>query len=200
MNYTPGGQSGDIDINQLAQLLPYLQGQRTQAQSTQNNQSNDLFKIWQASQQSTPQALISAIPDFKYSQNLNQYMAPAQASADAMVDISSPQYQNIYNQQKLQGQQNLADQIAEYSRQNRKLSMMGRVPLFDQQRGGEQVFRQLTKGYQDIQNTAANQTQGILQNSYATQRALGTTRAENAAKKSSFEGNILGTVAKLFGL
>ena len=178
-NYTPGMQDSSMgDMNNLA----------------------DIFKLWQQSQMSPVQSLATAIPAYQHSRNLDQYMAPAQQSANAMVDINSPQYQNLYNQQKLQGQQNLAEQIQQLSAANRKLSMMGRTPLFDQQRGGEQLFRRLTKGYQDIQNTAANQTQDLLGRSFATQQALGGQKQQNAASKSSVTGNILGVVAKLFGL
>lgn len=160
----------------------------------------NLFKLFQQSQSTPLQSLATAIPAYKYAQNLDQYMAPAQALANAMVDINSPEYQQLYNQQKQQGQQNLAEQIQQLSDVNRKLSMMGRTPLFDQQRGGEQLFRNLTKGYQDIQNNAADQTQNILARSFQTQQALGAQKQQNGASKSSVQGNVLGTIAKLFGL
>ena len=174
-NYTPGGQ-------------------------TYGNSIGDLFALFQQNQMTPAQSLATAIPAFNYTRNLNQYMQPAQTAANAIIDITSPEYQRIYAQQKQQGQQNLADQIAELSAQNRKLAMLGRVPLFNPERGGEQIFRNMTRGYQDIQNQAANQTQDILGRSFQTQQMLGQQRQQNAATKSSTTGNILGAVAKLFGL
>lgn len=82
----------------------------------------------------------------------------------AQTDIDNPMYQRIFGQQRQQNQQNLAESIAELTRQNRKLSALGRTPLFDQGRSGEMIFRNLTRGYQDAQDQAADQTHNILSN------------------------------------
>jgi len=160
----------------------------------------ELLRLLIQNQQSPAQSLASAIPAFLYSRNLNKYYAPSQALLGAQTDINSPTYQNIYKQQKQQGQQNLSESVAELSRQNRVLTRMGRSPLLDNERGGENIFRNVIRGYQDVQNQAANDTQGILQNAYQGQLMQDQLRAQNGAKKSSVTGNIAGSIAKLFGL
>lgn len=61
----------------------------------------------------------------------------------AQYDMNSPQFQDLYRQNQGAMQQDLASTIAEVSRQNRKLTTMGRRPLLDQERGGESIFRNL---------------------------------------------------------
>lgn len=70
--------------------------------------------------------------------------------AKAQYDPNSEIFQNLYRQEREMGQANIADTIAELSRQNRKLVSMGRSPLLDAERGGESVFRNLVKGQQDV--------------------------------------------------
>ncbi len=159
----------------------------------------DLLNLIMQSQQSPLQSLAGAIPAYGYAKKANKYYQPAMQTMAAMGDPNSAQYQNIYKQQQQMGRDNLVDVIAEASRQNRKLSAMGRTPLFSQERGGEEVFRNLTRGYQDVQGQAANQTQDILGNLFKSQTAMGANQAANGAKMASVKGNAYGMLAKLFG-
>lgn len=176
MNYVPGLQDGG------------------------GNNLADLFKLFQQSQMSTGQSLATAIPALKFANNAGQYLQPAQNTANAMVDINSPEYQHLYEQNRQQGQQNLADQIQQFSAANRKLSALGRTPLFAQERGGEQTFRQMLLGGQQVDAQAANQTQDILGRSFQAQANLAPQQVQVGANKASTTGNVLGLVAKLFGL
>lgn len=145
-------------------------------------------------------SLLTALPAYSHSKKLDKFYQPANEALNAMGDTNSGLYQNIYGQQKQQGQDNLAYQIAELSRQNRKLSMLGRTPLFSAERGGETLFRGLTQGYQDIQNKAGDQTQDILAQLFRGRSIMGEIGAKNSAKKSAVKGNLYGTLATLFGL
>lgn len=78
--------------------------------------------------------------------------------AGAQTNMNSPLFQSLYGQERAAGQADLADTIAEISRQNRKLTSMGRNPLLDRERGGESIFRNLMKGQQDVGNTARRNT------------------------------------------
>jgi len=151
-------------------------------------------------QQSAGQTIAMAIPFLNLPKKQLQNLQPAQNAVDAMVNTDNPMYQQIYSQQRQQGQQNLAEQIAEMSRQNRKLSALGRTPLFDQGRGGEQLFRGITQGYQDIQNNAANDTRGILGNAAQNYMSIGQQKNQIAQNKAGISGNIYGAIGKLFGL
>jgi hypothetical protein len=167
-----------------------------------SGQSNDngLLELIRQSQMTPLQSFATALPAYGYAKKANKYYQPAMDTLGAMGDPNSAQYQNIYRQQKQQGQDNLVEVIAEAARQNRKASAMGRTPLFSQERGGEDIFRNITRGYQDVQGQAANQTQDILGNLFRGQASMGATKAANAAKQSSVKGNIFGAVAKIFGL
>lgn len=83
---------------------------------------------------------------------------------DALTNTNNPIFQETYKQQKELGQQNLAETIAELQRQNRKQSMLGRTPLFSPERGGETLFRGVTRGYQDIQNEAQGSARNLIAN------------------------------------
>lgn len=161
---------------------------------------NWLLELIRGSQMSPIQSLATAMPAYGYTKKLNKYLQPAEEALAAMGDTSSDLYQNIYGQQKQQGQDNLAYQIAELGRQNRKLSALGRTPLFDEERGGETMFRGLTQGYQDIQNKAGDQTQDALARLYQGRMQTGLQKAQYGAQKASTKGNIYGSLAKLFGL
>lgn len=160
----------------------------------------DIFEYLTAQQQSPIQALAGAAPYYQYAQNTGKYYKEPNSILSAMQDPSSAKYQQIYGQQRLQGQQNLAETIAELTRQNRKLAMMGRVPLFNEERGGEQQFRALTQGYQDVQNRAANQTQGILGNAYQGAFGQAQINQQNALNKAGVNSGIFGALGKLFNL
>lgn len=90
----------------------------------------------------------------------------------AQYDTNDPLYQQTYEAERGAGMQDLAASIAEMARQNRKLSSMGRTPLFNPERGGETAFRGLTQGYQNVQDTARQRARQILAGG---QSALGNT-------------------------
>jgi len=160
----------------------------------------DIFEYLTAQQQSPLQSFASSIPYYNYTKNLGKYYTGANSILDAMQDPTSQKYQQIYGQQRQQGQQNLAETIAELSRQNRKLAMMGRVPLFNEERGGEQQFRALTQGYQDVQNRAAGQTQDILGRAYQGAFQQGQQRQQNDLSRAGVNSGIFGALSKVFGL
>lgn len=155
-------------------------------------------------QPSAAESIGTALPFLSLPGKQQRYMQPAYDTFAAAANSNSPQYQQIYGEQKQQGQQNLAETIAELSRQNRKLSMLGRAPLFSNERGGEQQFRALTQGYQDVQNHAANDTRGILNTLAQNQMVQGQQQGQIAGNKAGIKGNLLGAGAKflpyLFGL
>lgn len=98
----------------------------------------------------------------------------AQISQALTQGPSNPLYQQMYGQYKQQGQNQLGQGIAELQAQNRLNTNMGRTPLFNQERGGEQMFRNLMQGYQSVGTQADQQTRGNLMNaSQATNAGLG---------------------------
>lgn len=164
------------------------------------NQQNALLQYLMSQQPSAGQSIASALPFLSLPKQQAQFYQPYNNTIAAMGDTNSAGYQNIYNQQKQQGQQNLAESIAELSRQNRKLQALGRSPLLDNERGGEAIFRNLTQGYQSNQNQAAQNTQGILgqqAQGYLNQAGIQSQLAQN---KAGIHGNLFGAAAKLFGL
>lgn len=163
-------------------------------------QQNALLQFLLGQQPSAMQSIASALPFLNLPKQQAAAYQPYNNAIAAMGDISSPQYQSIYNQQKQQGQQNLAESIAELSRQNRKLQVLGRSPLLDNERGGEAIFRNLTQGYQDNQNQAAQNTQGILGQQAQGYLNQGQLQSQLAANKAGIHGNLYGGLAKLFGL
>jgi hypothetical protein len=159
-----------------------------------------MLQLMQKMQPSAAQSIASAYPFLSLPGEQKTAFAPAQQYAAAATDTNNPLYQQIYGQQREQGQQNLADSIMQLTNQNRKLSMMGRTPLFAADRGGETLFRGLTSGYQDAQNQAAINTRGILNNAYTNAMNTGALQAQLAANKKGIQGNLLGAITKLFGL
>jgi len=126
---------------------------------------------------------------------------------NARMDINDPMYQQIYGQQKQQGQQNLAESIQEMVNQNRRLSALGRTPLFSQERGGETLFRGLNKGYLDVQNQAAGNTQNILgsaaqglQGAYGAANTQAMLENQNNYQKAKGQTGVVGILKNLFGL
>lgn len=126
----------------------------------------------------------------------------------AQYDMNDPLYQRTYEGERGQGMMDLAAAISEAGRQNRKLSSMGRTPLFSPERGGETIFRTMTRGYQDVQSQARQRAREILG---AGQQAAGrtfdaygtltTAKDQNQKKKAFGIGNIgdaLPLLGKLF--
>lgn len=168
--------------------------------SPQAGGQNDLLKFLMAQQPSAGQSIAGALPFLGLPGQQQANLKPYQEAIDAIGNAQSPMYQRVYGQQKQQGQDNLADQIAQLSAQNRKLSAMGRTPLFDQERGGEQLFRGLTQGYQDVQNQAATNSRNILGQQATGYGNIAGQQNQIAANKAGINGNLLGGLAKLFGL
>lgn len=127
--------------------------------------------------------------------------------ANAQIDENNPLFQQIYGQEKQAGQQDLAQSIAEAVAQNRKLSMLGRTPLFSPERGGETTFRALTQGYQSTQDQArqrARQIIGAGQNAQSgalnAANTVSNLQEQNRAGKTRGLGNIADALPLLFKL
>lgn len=111
--------------------------------------------------------LPSIISNFKgsadpYRQQQEALAAQQQQYARASANPDDPLYKRLYGQYQQQNQGNLAQVIAEAQRQNRGQQDMGRTPLFSQERGGENIFRALTQGYQNSGAQADTQTRAAL--------------------------------------
>lgn len=100
--------------------------------------------------------------------------------SSAQGNPGNPLYQQLYGQQKQKNINDLTEAANTLAGQNRNLTGMGRTPLFDAERGGEQMFRGLTQGYQNADVQAQNQTNDILQQRMnALRGAYGTQQAQN---------------------
>lgn len=153
------------------------------------------------SQQPTPwQSFATAAPFYNLPQKQGRYFQPANEAAQALLNPDSPLYRRIYGAKQQLGRQNLAESVAEISRQNRKLQALGRSPLLDNERGGEAIFRNLMRGYQDIQGQAAGDTEKLLNAGYSNLNTMGTQKAQLASNKAGIQGNLLGAIAKIFNL
>lgn len=150
------------------------------------------------SQENPLVSIAQLLPFLSYSNRMSNFYQPVRNLMTAYQNPNSKTYQNIYNQQRLQGQQNLAESIAEIGRQNRVLTRMGRSPLLDNERGGETIWRNLMQGYQQNQNQAAANTYDILGNAIKNQTAMSQIQNQQAAQKAGFGGGIAGALAKLF--
>ena len=175
--------------------LPWLQNQQSQ-----NNGGSDLLSFLMQSQPSAGQSIASALPFYNLPKKQAQYFQPAYDATSAMGDMDNPLYKKIYGQKREAGQQNLSESIAELSRQNRKLQMLGRAPLLDNERGSENIFRNLIQGYQDVQNRAATDTQSTLGEMAKSRYMMAQQQAQLAQNKAGVKGNLLGALTKLFGL
>ncbi len=183
----------------LSTIFSKLQAPKRQQFTAEQLAANPML-MFMPQEQGLGSTLGQALPFLNYSRGLNNYYKPAQSLLDAMSNPNSEQYQNIYQGQRQMGQEHLAESVDEISRQNRKLRSMGRQPLLDDERGGESIFRNLTKGYQDVQHQAANDTQSILGKSYEGALQQGQLRQQNDYSKAGVNSNIYGALGKLFGL
>ena len=159
-----------------------------------------IFDYLMSQQPSAGQSIASAIPFYNLPKKQQQYFQPAYDATSAMGDMDNPLYQKIYGQKRQAGQQNLAESIRELSGQNRKLQMLGRSPLLDNERGGEAIFRNLMRGYQDVQNQAATDTESTLGDIAKQRYMMGAQQSQLAQNKAGIKGNLLGALAKLFSL
>lgn len=145
---------------------------------------------------------------------MNTLAGQQKVLAGAQTDMSSPAFQKLYQQERGAGQQDLAATISEISRQNRKLTALGRNPILDRERGGESIFRNLVQGQEDTGNKARDRTFNQLrlgQNALAgAQDAYGgvfSNRGTLATKDLANKGMNIGAnyslgdaLQKLFGL
>ena len=164
-----------------------------------NGGGSTIFDYLMRQQPSAGQSIAGALPFYNLPQQQNRYFQPAYQASQAMINPDNPLYKKLYGQKRQQGQQNLAETIMELSRQNRKLTSMGRSPLLDRERGGESIFRNLIQGNQDVQNQAAGDTESLLGRGAQNLYAMGTQRSQTAQNKAGIQGNILGALTKLFG-
>lgn len=160
----------------------------------------NLFDYLMSMQPTGAQSLASALPFLSLPGKQASYMAPSQRYLNASINTDNKLYKKIYGQQRQMGQRNLADVIAEAQRQNRKASLLGRTPLFSAERGGEEVFRNLARGYEDIQDKANVDTRNILSGAADSSMKMGAMRSSLAANRAGIHGNLLGAITKLFGL
>lgn len=145
-------------------------------------------------------SIASFLPLYNYATNQKKYTQPQANIANAMLDQNNPLYQQTYGQERQAGQNNLADVINQLGMQNRKLSMLGRTPLFDPERGGETMFRGLTHGYEDIQGQARANTLQDLGNAYQYRNNLAQQQQKNDQTDAFGQSSIGGVLKSLFGL
>lgn len=117
-------------------------------------------------------SLISAIPSLisDFSGSANPYAKQQQQIAGNQLQISNaltqgpsnPLYQSIYGQYKQQNANNMASTIAEAQGQNRMNANMGRTPLFSNERGSENIFRNVVQQQQGAGVQADQQTRSAL--------------------------------------
>jgi len=119
------------------------------------------------------------------------------ALSKASYDPNDPLFQQLYESERGNNMMDLSSAIAEMTRQNRKLSGMGRTPLFDPERGGEQVFRTLATGYTQAQDNARNRAreiigagQGALGRAYDAHASVASAKDTNKKKQAFGIGNI----------
>lgn len=163
-------------------------------------QENDLLAYMRSLQPTAAQSLASAIPFLNLPKKQAAFYQPFQNTVNAIGDMDNPQFQKLFKQKRQAGQQNLAEFIAETQRQNRKASALGRTPLFDSERGGEVVFRNLMRGYDDVQNRAMGDTEDTLGKLASLQSVVAGQQAQLAGNKAGIQGNLQGALVKLFGL
>jgi hypothetical protein len=180
--------------------LPWLEDLNYQSPQYGGGGSNDLLSLIMGMQPTGPQSFASALPFYNLPKKQAKFYQPAYDAANAMADTDNPLYKKIYGQQRQRGQDNLAQSIAELTRQNRKQAGMGRTELFDPERGGETLFRGVTQGYQDVQNQANDDTLGILSKNADNLYKQAGVQSQLAANKAGIKGNLLGSLTKLFGL
>lgn len=161
---------------------------------------SDYLAYLERNQPSSGQSIASALPFLQLPKKQQKYFQPAYDASNAMGDMDNPLYKKIYGQKRQVGQQNLAESIMELSRQNRKLQSLGRSPLLDNERGGEMIFRNLMRGYQDVQNQAAGDTESTLGKMADNRFRVAAMQSQLGQNKAGIKGNLLGAISKLFGL
>lgn len=145
-------------------------------------------------------SLAKFIPIVSEAFRSNKYYKPAQQAAQAQIDPNSPMFQNLYKAEKQQGQDDLAFQIAELQRQNRKATTMGRTPLFNAERGGETLFRGMAQGTMHAGDAARQRTYGRLQSATPQLFNMGQQQQQSGLDKAYGVGGIVDALRSLFNL
>ena len=144
--------------------------------------------------------VLTAIPFYNLpKKQLGYFQAPMQTAA-AAADPTSKQFQNIYGRSKAFRTQSLANTIAELQRQNRKAATMGRTPLLNTERGGEQLFRSAAQEQMNVDELAAEDATNMLNNLAQAQSGFAKQQALLAQNKAGIKGNLMGALGNLFRL
>lgn len=178
--------------------FPWL-NQQPNIGTSSNNGYSDLLSYLMSARQSPLQAVASAIPGVMFSHDMGKYNQPAANIAGAMTNLNNPLYQQLYGQFKQQGQQNLAQELQMMEGRNRSLAGMGRVPLFAPERNGEEVFRQMMLGSQNVQNNASQQALDQLSRAYTAANTTGQQAMQVGATKANVNSNLLGALTHMLG-
>lgn len=110
--------------------------------------------------------------------------------SNAMYNVQNPLYQQLYGQNKQAIQQNEGNAISQAEGQNRRLSAMGRTPLFSPERNGEMAFRTAVQGAGQAGQQAQQQTEGQL--AQASNALHGVYGAQQANTENQFGNTSLG--------
>lgn len=121
----------------------------------------------------------------------DKYHKPAKRAAQAQLDPNSPMFQKLYSAERGQGQQDLAFQIAELQRQNRKSTELGRTPLLSPERGGETIFRGLMEGQMKAGDQARRMTVDRLGQGATNLSNIGQTEQMGDVVKNMAYGGIV---------
>lgn len=145
-----------------------------------------------------PLSLISSVPSLislfgggttsPYKKQQEQLAGQQQQISQALMQGSNnPLYQQLYGQYEQQNKNNLASTIAEAQGQNRMNANMGRTPLFNNERGSENIFRTLTQGMQNSGVQSDQQTRQAL--AQAGGQTLGGLQGYNTITNSTANAN-----------
>ncbi len=195
---TPGAQS------QLPSELPWQNQPGYQQPQYQNQGADQNSHIASSLLQFIP----GLMSNFK-----GQNIAPQQQTSgnlgqitNAMTNTANPLYQQLYGQNRQSMMQDLGQATAALEGRNRSLSAMGRVPLFSPERGGEAAFRNVTQGYENAGQQAANMTMNQLSNAGSmygnlmnAQNNISNLKAQNKSQELTGYEN-LANALRLFGL
>lgn len=157
--------------------------------------------------------LVKAVPTMQ-AQFKGQNLGPQTETANeinqlarAQTNTTNPLFQSLNQQNRQAGQSQLAEVISGLQNQNRLGQSIGRTPLLDQERGGEGIFRNLMKGYEDVGNQSTAQTfgqlhdaQGAMQGNYNNQNNLSGAQFGNTKMKTQGYSTLSDALSNMFGL
>lgn len=110
--------------------------------------------------------------------------------SNAMYNVQNPLYQHLYGQNQQAIQQQTGNTIAQMEGENRRLSGMGRTPLFSPERNGEVAFRTAVQSAGQAGQQAHQQTEGQL--AQASNALHGVYGAQQANTENQFGNTSLG--------